>query len=74
MAPGWEDHVAGLRNRGEIRKELKFYVPKMGMNGGGNAVAIPLNAPHPAAVVVFVNWLTSAETQSMFNKDFAILS
>lgn len=70
MAPGWEDHLAGLQNRGEVRKELKFYLPEMGMNGGGNAVAIPLNAPHPAAAAVFVNWLTSPETQTMFNKDF----
>ncbi len=70
MAPGWEDHVAGLQVRGEIRKEIEFYVPSMGMNGGGNGVAIPKNAPHPAAALVFVNWLTSAETQSMFNATF----
>ncbi|MGB1310488.1 MAG: extracellular solute-binding protein [Leucothrix sp.] len=70
MVPGWEDHLAGLQKRGEVRKELKFYIPEMGMNGGGNAVAIPLNAPNPAAAAVFVNWLASAKTQSMFNKDF----
>ena len=70
MAPAWEDHLAGLQNRGEVRKEIKFYIPEMGMNGGGNGVAIPLNAPHPAAAYVFVNWLTSPETQTMFNRDF----
>jgi putative spermidine/putrescine transport system substrate-binding protein len=70
MVPAWEDHLAGLQNRGEVRKEIKFYIPEMGMNGGGNGVAIPLNAPNPAAAAVFVNWLTSPETQSMFNKDF----
>ena len=70
MVPAWEDHLAGLQNRGEVREEIKFYIPEMGMNGGGNAVAIPLNAPHPAAAAVFVNWLTSPETQSMFNRDF----
>lgn len=70
MVPAWEDHLAGLQNRGEVRKEIEFYIPEMGMNGGGNGVAIPLNAPHPAAAAVFVNWLTSAETQSAFNKDF----
>ncbi|WP_319484986.1 extracellular solute-binding protein [uncultured Cohaesibacter sp.] len=70
MAPAWEDHLAGLQKRGEVRKEIKFYIPQMGMNGGGNAIAIPLNAPHPAAAAVFVNWLTSAETQSMLNRNF----
>ena len=70
MAPAWEDQLAGLQNRGEVRKEIKFYIPEMGMNGGGNGVAIPLNAPHPAAAMVFVNWLTSPETQTMYNQDF----
>ena len=70
MAPGWEDHVAGLQNRGEIRKDIKFYVPTMGMNGGGNGVAIPKNAPNPAAALVFVDWLTSAENQTAFNVSF----
>lgn len=70
MAPGWEDHVAGLQKRGEIRKSIRFYVPEMGMYGGGNGVAIPKNARHPAAALVFVNWLTSAATQSAFNATF----
>jgi len=70
MVPAWEDHLAGLQKRGEVRPEIKFYIPEMGMNGGGNGVAIPQNAPHPAAAAVFVNWLTSAETQSAFNRDF----
>jgi putative spermidine/putrescine transport system substrate-binding protein len=70
MAPGWEDHVAGLQKRGEIRKDIKFYVPSFGMNGGGNGVAIPKNSQHPAAALVFINWLTSAETQTSFNANF----
>lgn len=70
MVPAWEDHLAGLQNRGEVRKDIKFYIPNMGMNGGGNGVAIPQNAPNPAAAAVFVNWLTSAETQTMFNQTF----
>lgn len=70
MVPAWEDHLAGLQNIGEVRKDIKFYIPNMGMNGGGNGVAIPQNAPHPAAAAVFINWLTSAETQTMFNQTF----
>lgn len=70
MAPTWEDFLTGLQKRGEVRPEIKFYIPEMGMNGGGNGVAIPKNAPHPAAAAVFIDWLTSAETQTVFNRDF----
>lgn len=70
MVPAWEDHLAGLQKRGEVRADIRFYIPEMGMNGGGNGVAIPKNAPHPAAAAVFINWLTSAETQTMFNANF----
>jgi len=70
MAPAWEDHLAGLQNRGEVRDDIAFYIPEMGMNGGGNGVTIPLNAPNPAAAAVFINWLTSAETQGMLNREF----
>ncbi len=70
MVPAWEDHLAGLQKRGEVRSEIRFYIPQMGMNGGGNGVAIPRNASHPAAAAVFIDWLTSADTQTMFNREF----
>ncbi|WP_209009233.1 extracellular solute-binding protein [Pseudovibrio japonicus] len=70
MAPAWEDHLSGLQKRGQVRKDIKFYIPEMGMNGGGNGVAIPRNAENPAAAAVFINWLTSPETQTAFNRDF----
>jgi putative spermidine/putrescine transport system substrate-binding protein len=70
MVPAWEDHLAGLQKRGEARKDIKLYIPSMGMNGGGNGVLVPKNAPRKAAALVFIDWLTSAETQSMFNRDF----
>lgn len=68
MGPAWEDHLAGLQSKGEVRKDIKFYIPEFGMNGGGNGIAIPKNAPHPAAAAVLVNWLASAKTQSLFNQ------
>ena len=70
MVPAWEDHLAGLQNRGEVRKEIAYYIPEMGMSGGGNGVAIPNNAPHSAAALVFIDWLTSAEVQGGFNARF----
>lgn len=70
IVPAWEDHLAGLQSKGEVRKDLKFYIPTMGMNGGGNSAAIPQNAPHAAAALVFIDWLTTADTQTAFNVQF----
>lgn len=67
LAPAWEDQLAGLQKAGEISKAIKFYIPKMKMPGGGNIVAIPKNAKHPAAALLFVDWLTSKETQTQLN-------
>ena len=66
----WEDGIAGLIESGEINKDIKVYIPDWGMNGGGNVVAIPANAPNPAAALLFVSWLTSAETQTQLNVKF----
>ena len=68
--PAWEVHLAGLQKKGRVRRDLKYYIPGMGMNGGGNSAAIPQNAPHPAAALVFIDWLTSADTQTDFNVTF----
>jgi putative spermidine/putrescine transport system substrate-binding protein len=70
MVPTWEDFLAGLQNKGDISKNIKFYIPEMGMSGGGNAVVIPNNAKHPAAALLFVSWLTGAKTQTKFNEVF----
>ena len=70
MVAAWEDHMAGLQVSGEIRDDLMFYIPEMGMFGGGNAVSIPANAPNPHAAMVLINWLTSPEVQTMFNAQF----
>lgn len=70
VAPAWEDHLAGLQAKGALSKDIKFYIPKFGMSGGANLVSIVANSQKKAAAVVFVNWLTSAETQSQLNKEF----
>ncbi|SHN08983.1 ABC transporter substrate-binding protein [Roseibium suaedae] len=69
LVAAWEDHLAGLQQKGEVDKRMKFYIPKFGMPGGGNAVGIPANAKHKAAALVFLEWLTSAETQDLFAKE-----
>ncbi len=70
MVAAWEDHLSGLQTRGEVRKDIRFYVPSMGMDGGSNGVGIARNAAHPAAAAVFIAWLTSPEVQARFNAEF----
>lgn len=70
MVAAWEDHLAGLQVSGEVRDEIRFYIPEMGMFGGGNAVSIPANAANPHAAAVFIHWLTTPEVQTLFNTQF----
>ena len=70
MIATWEDFLAGNINRGEVSDRFECYVPDFGMNGGGNVVAVPKNATHPAAALVLAHWLTSAATQTAFNQSF----
>lgn len=66
----WEDHLFNLQAQGEVDERIQFYIPEFGMNGGGNYNIVPANAPHPAAALVFMNWVSSAETQTRFNEVF----
>lgn len=70
MVAAWEDHLYGLQVEGEIDDRIRFYIPQFGMNGGGNYNIVPANAPNPAAALVFMNWVKSAETQTVFNQVF----
>ena len=70
LVAAWEDHLYGLQVKGEVDERIKFYIPEFGMNGGGNYNIVPANAPHPAAALVFMNWVSSAETQTAFNQVF----
>lgn len=70
LVPAWEDQLSSLISKNEVGDHLHFYIPDWGMNGGGNVVAIPANAPHKAAALVFIDWLTSADVQTTFNATY----
>lgn len=70
MVPAWEDHLFKLMSEGEVDDRIEFYIPDWGHNGGGNVNVIPANAPNPAAALLFMSWVTSAETQTTFNQVF----
>lgn len=70
MVAVWEDGIGGQISSGGMADTIQVYLPQWGMNGGGNIVTIPANAPNPAAALLFISWLTSAETQTQLNIDF----
>jgi putative spermidine/putrescine transport system substrate-binding protein len=70
LVPAFEDHLFSLVKKNEIGGHIKLYVPRWGMNGGGNEIAIPANAPHKAAALLFVSWLTSAKVQTELTQKF----
>ncbi len=70
LVPAWEDHLAGLQKTGALTSRIKFYIPALGMPGGGNIAAIAANSPNPAASAVFLNWLIQADTQKELNRVF----
>ncbi|MDO4698049.1 MAG: extracellular solute-binding protein [Pasteurellaceae bacterium] len=72
LVSAWQDHLFSLQKQGAITPRLKFYVPKFGMPGGGNVIGVAKNSPHPAASLVFVNWITSAEVQQKLHQEFGV--
>lgn len=72
LVSAWQDHLFSLQKQGAITSRLKFYTPKFGMPGGGNLITIAKNSAHPAASLVFVNWITSAEVQQKLHQEFGV--
>lgn len=65
---GWDDDTQIAFSKGTIFKRAKMYIPQMGLPGGGDSVGILKNAPHKAAAMLFIDFLTSAEMQVEMNK------
>ena len=73
IVASYEDMISSLQKKGEISPDIKLYIPDFGMPSGGNLVVVPANAKHKAAALVFVHWLTSANTQSVFSEHFGVV-
>ncbi len=63
----WDDDTQIALSKGTLFKNAKMYIPKMGMPGGGDTIGIPKNAPHKAAALLFIDFLTSKEQQVEMN-------
>lgn len=64
----WDDDTQIAFSKGTIFKRAKMYIPTMGLPGGGDSVGVLKNAPHKAAALLFIDFLTSAEMQVEMNK------
>jgi putative spermidine/putrescine transport system substrate-binding protein len=68
MAILWDDDTLAAVSKGTIFKGAKMYIPSFGLPGGGDTAGIPKNAPHKAAGMLFLDFLTSKDTQELMNK------
>lgn len=69
LVAAWQDHLFSMQKQGAITPRLKFYVPKFGMPAGGNLFVVAKNSPHPAASLVFVNWMVSPKIQQKLHEN-----
>ncbi|MBF0785395.1 extracellular solute-binding protein [Muribacter muris] len=72
LVSAWQDHLFSLQKQGAITPRLKFYIPKFGMPGGGNVLGIAKNSRHPAASLLFVNWIVSHQVQQNLHQAFGV--
>ncbi len=64
----WDDDTQIALAKGTLFKRAKMYIPTMGLPGGGDSAGIPKNAPHKAAALLFLEFLSAQDMQKMMNK------
>lgn len=68
LVSAWDDDtMAGIRN-GTIPARTKLYIPKFGLPGGGDTAGVLKNASNKAAALLFIQFLTSPEIQTLMNE------
>lgn len=68
MAAAWDDDSTAAVTNGTLFKRAKMYIPKFGLPGGGDTAGIVKNAPNKAAGLLFLEWLTSPDIQTLMNQ------
>jgi putative spermidine/putrescine transport system substrate-binding protein len=64
----WDDDTQVNLKSGSLFKRAKMYIPSMGLAGGGDSAGVLKNAPHKAAGLLFVSYLTEADVQVQMNE------
>jgi putative spermidine/putrescine transport system substrate-binding protein len=68
LTVAWDDVAYTQMSTGALFKRAKLYIPTMGFAGGGDTLGVLKNAPHPAAAILLVSFLTEAEQQQALSK------
>lgn len=63
LVVAWNSTLDKAVKNGELFKHYGFYVPDFGLCYSGDTIAALQNAPHPAASLLWMNWLVSEESQ-----------
>ena len=69
LVVAWDDDSNASMKNGELFKEATFYIPDMGLAGGGDTLGIPKNSANKEASLLFINYITSKEVQEQMNLD-----
>lgn len=64
----WDDDSLVALSKGTLFKRVVMYIPAMGLPGGGDTAGVLKNAPHKAAGMLFIDFLTSVDMQKLLNK------
>lgn len=63
LVPAWDVDLSMKKRDGTIFKRAKMYIPEFGMAGGGDTMGIPTNSGKKAAALLWILFLTGAESQ-----------
>ena len=63
MTVAWDSNASSTIAAGELLSEVKLYVPEFGLASGGDVQTVLKNAPHPAAGLLWLDFMTSEKGQ-----------
>jgi putative spermidine/putrescine transport system substrate-binding protein len=68
LVVAWDDDSQVSITRGTLFQRAELYIPEMGLPGGGDTAGVIHNAPHKAAGLLFIDFLTSPDMQQLLNE------
>ncbi len=63
LTVAWDDVAYTQMSGGALFKRAKLYIPTMGFAGGGDTLGVLKNAPHKAAAILLISFLTDVDQQ-----------
>lgn len=64
LTTAWDFNVSESAGNGDLSINHGYYVPDFGLCYSGEVMSVVANASHPAAALLFINWMTSDEGQN----------